>query len=240
MKILSKVHDYYDSAAAYGVSDQYWKRQNDTLHEKNIELEDIMQHTQCWGGRPMIIMFCGKAYPVISLRGRGGYSDNHFLITCQDDFAAYEEIYDAGLNPPYPGAWEDVKPTSNRFRSQESYAVRGFQGFLDDVAKLDCEKYHRQYNAPIIRVGYTYIDKHGNYQDNRGRWRHKVTIETNPSLKALGFQKVKDAFTAYQELDSYIFGVLGVDVNPTVQTSDKDRLVAHGFDNRTSFRNMKR
>ena len=35
MKILSKVHDYYDSAAVYGVSDQYWKRQNDTTYRKD-------------------------------------------------------------------------------------------------------------------------------------------------------------------------------------------------------------
>jgi hypothetical protein len=240
MKILSKVHDYYDSAAAYGVSDQYWKRQNDTFHEKDVELEDIMHYTQCWGGRPMIIMFCGKAYPVIFMRGRGGYDSRNFLIAKEDDFPVYRELYEAGLNPPYPGAWEDIDEGRRRFSSPESYARRGFQGFLDDVAKIDCEKYHRQYNAPIIRVGYTYIDKHGNYQDNRGRWRHKVTIETNPSLKALGFQKVKDAFTAYQELDSYIFGVLGVDVNPTVEISDVHRLEGHGFDKRTSFRNMKR
>ena len=84
------------------------------------------------------------------------------------------------------------------------------------------------------------MDRQSCYQDNAGRSRRMVTMQTNPWLKAIGFQKVKDAFTAYQELDSYIFGVLGVDANPIVQTSDKDRLVAHGFDNRVSFRNMKR
>lgn len=240
MKILSKVHDYYDSAAAYGVSDQYWKRQNDTLHEKDVQLEDILHFTGCWGGRPMIIMFCGKAYPVISLKGRGGYSDDHFLIASQEDFEVYKGMFEEHKDQYGHSRWEDVENGYRRFSSPESYSVRGFQGFLDDVTKIDCEKYHRQYNAPIIKVVYTYIDKQSNYQDNRGRWRHKVTIETNPSLKAIGFQKVKDAFTAYQELDSYIFGVLGVDANPIVQTSDKDRLVAHGFDNRVSFRNMKR
>lgn len=240
MKILSKVHDYYDSAAAYGVSDQYWKRQNDTLHEKDSALEDIMHHTQCWGGLPMILLFCGKAYPVIVMRGNGVYYHERFLIASQEDVDAYEALCEETMDKYGHSKWEPMVPRSSRYTSPESYRVRGFQGFLDDVAKLDCEKYHRQYNAPIIRVGYTYIDKHGNYQDSTGRWRHKVTIETNPSLKALGFQKVKDAFTAYQELDSYIFGVLGVDANPIVQTSDKDRLVAHGFDNRVSFRNMKR
>lgn len=240
MKILSKVHDYYDSAAAYGVSDQYWKRQNDITYRKDPDLEDILRRASCWGGTPTIIMFCGKAYAVISLQGPG-WPPEIFLVTKPEDFDTYRRIYEAGLKPPYPGKWPDIEPRPNRWRSRDSYAnVGGFPAFLADVAKIDCEKYHREYNAPIIKVVYTYIDKQSNYQDNRGRWRHKVTIETNPSLKAIGFQKVKDAFTAYQELDSYIFGVLGVDANPIVQTSDKDRLVAHGFDNRVSFRNMKR
>ncbi|EBX1873562.1 hypothetical protein DRD23_08615 [Salmonella enterica subsp. enterica serovar Enteritidis] len=239
MKILSKVHDYYDSAAAYGVSDQYWKRQNDITYRKDPDLEDILRRASCWGGTPTIIMFCGKAYAVISLQGPG-WPPEIFLVTKPEDFDAYRRIYEAGLKPPYPGKWPQLDPQPSRWRSRDSYADQGFQAFMDDVAKLDCEKYHREYNAPILHISSVSRDCQSSYQDNSGRHRRKVTVQTNPWLKAIGFQKVKDAFTAYQELDSYIFGVLGVDANPIVQTSDKDRLVAHGFDNRVSFRNMKR
>lgn len=240
MKILSKIHDYYDSAAAYGVSDQYWKRQNDITYRKDPALEDILHRANCWGGTPTIILFCGKAYGLISVQGPG-YPPEVFLIARPEDFDAYQKIYEAGLNPPYPGRWPDIEPRPNRWRSRDSYAnVGGFPAFLADVAKIDCEKYHREYNAPIIHLSFVSMDRQSSYQDNSGRHRRKVTVQTNPWLKAIGFQKVKDAFTAYQELDSYIFGVLGVDANPIVQTSDKDRLVAHGFDNRVSFRNMKR
>lgn len=239
MKILSKVHDYYDSAAAYGVSDQYWKRQNDITYRKDPDLEDILRRASCWGGTPTIIMFCGKAYAVISLQGPG-WPPEIFLVTKPEDFDAYRRIYEAGLNPPYPGKWPQLDPRPSRWRSRDSYADQGFQAFMDDVAKLDCEKYHREYNAPILHISSVSMDRQSCYQDNAGRSRRMVTMQTNPWLKAIGFQKVKDAFTAYQELDSYIFGVLGVDANPIVQTSDKDRLVAHGFDNRVSFRNMKR
>jgi hypothetical protein len=239
MKILSKVHDYYDSAAAYGVSDQYWKRQNDITYRKDPDLEDILRRASCWGGTPTIIMFCGKAYAVISLQGPG-WPPEIFLVTKPEDFDAYRRIYEAGLNPPYPGKWPQLDPQPSRWRSRDSYADQGFQAFMDDVAKLDCEKYHREYNAPILHISSVSMDRQSYYQDNAGRSRRMVTMQTNPWLKAIGFQKVKDAFTAYQELDSYIFGVLGVDANPIVQTSDKDRLVAHGFDNRVSFRNMKR
>lgn len=239
MKIISKVHDYYDSAAAYGVSDQYWKRQNDTVHREDPVLEDIIRRAGCWGGTATIVMFCGKAYPVIHLQGPG-WPPEIFLVTKEEDFDTYRKIYEAGLNPPYPCRWPELDAKPSRWRSDDSYAIRGFGAFIDDVSNLDVEKYHREFNAPILSITRPYIDAQSSYQDTRGRFRRKVSIETNPSLKAIGFQKVKDAFTAYQELDSYIFGVLGVDPNPTVAISDVHRLEGHGFDKRTSFRNMKR
>lgn len=239
MKILSKIHDYYDSAAAYGVSDVYWKRQNDITFRKDPALEDILHRAACWGGTVTIVMFCGKAHGVISLQGPG-WPPEIFLVTKPEDFDAYRRLYESGLNPPYPGRWPELDPKPSRWRSRDSYADRGFQAFLDDVAALDCEKYHREYNAPILHVSFVSMDRQSSYQDNTGRHRRMVTMQTNPWLKAIGFQKVKDAFTAYQEIDSYLSGVLGVDANPTVQISDTHRLEGHGFDKKTSFRNMKR
>ena len=238
MKILSKVHDYYDSAAAYGVSDQYWKRQNDITLRKDPDLEDILRRASCWGGAQTIILFCGKAYGVIHLQGPG-WPPESFLVTKPEDFDVYRKIYEAGSNPPYH-KWPELDAKPSRWRARDSYADLGFQAFLDDVAKIDCEKYHREYNAPILHISFVSLDSQSSYQDAAGRCRRKVTVQTNPLLKAIGFQKVKDAFTAYQEIDSYLSGVLGADVHPTVEISDVHRLEGHGFDKRTSFRNMKR
>lgn len=239
MKIISKFHDYYDSAAAYGVSDQYWKRQNDITFRKDPDLEDILRRAAYWGGTPTILMFCGRAYAVIHLQGPG-WPPEIFLVTKPEDFDTYRGIYTAGLNPPYPGKWPELDPRPSRWRSRDTYGDFDFQAFMDDVSKLECEKYHREYNAPILHFTFVSMDQQTSYRDSTGRYRRMVTVQTNPGLKLIGFQKVKDAFTAYQELDSYIFGVLGVDANPTVEVSDVHRLEGHGFDKRTSFRNMKR
>lgn len=239
MKIISKFHDYYDSAAAYGVSDQYWKRLNDVTLRKDPDLEDIMHRALGWGGTPTILMFCGKAHALIHLQGPG-WPPESFLVTKAEDFDIYRKIYEAHLNPPYPDRWPELDPKPSRWRSRESYTEQGFDAFIADVAKLDCEKYHREYNAPIIHITSVSLNRESSYQDNTGRARRMVTVQTNPGLKAIGFQKVKDAFTAYQEIDSYVFGVLGVDANPTVEISDTHRLEGHGFDKKTSFRNMKR
>jgi len=241
MKIISKHSDYYDSAAAYGVSDQYWKRQNEVSHHRNVELEEILKDASDWGGTPTIVMFCGRAYGVIQMK-RGNYPPEIFLVTKEEDFETYRRMYEADriARGTIYTAWPRLDPDGRYYCSDRSYSKRGFQAFLNDIAELNCERYHRDYNAPIISITRTYIDGQSNYEDARGRCRRKVTIETNPSLKALGFQKVKDAFSAYQEIDSYLSGVLGVSANPTVQISDVHRLEGHGFDKRTSFRNMKR
>ena len=239
MKILSKFHDYYDSAAAYGVSDQYWKRQSDTTCCKDPDLEDIFRRASCWGGRPMVIMFCGKAYPVIFLSGPG-WPPQIFLVTKQEDFGIYRECHAVGTHNLVGGRWPLLEPSSYGWQYEDSYSRTGFQGILDDCAKLDCEKYHREYNAPILHLSFLSMDRDSFYQDATGRSRRMVTVQTNPQLMAIGFQKVKDAFTAYQEIDSYLSGVLGVNANPVVEVADVHRLEGHGFDKRTSFRNMKR
>jgi hypothetical protein len=56
-----------------------------------------------------------------------------------------------------------------------------------------------------------------------------------PNLGALGFAKYKDAYIMYQETACYIGKIFG-SVEPPIQISDKDRIVAHGFDLKTSFR----
>ncbi len=239
MKILSKFHDYYDSAAAYGVSDQWWKRQNDQSYRKDPDLEDILRRANCWGGLPMIILFCGNAYAAIHLSGPG-YPPEIFLVTKPEDFDTYRGIYQAGGRTPMGSRWPELDAKPDRWRSHESYANTGFQAFMDDVSRLDCEKYHREYNSPILQVCFRRLDRDISYLDITGRHRRMVTVQTNPQLKDIGFQKVKDAFTAYQEIDSYLSGVLGATVNPTIDVADVHRLEGHGFDKRTSFRNMKR
>jgi hypothetical protein len=41
---------------------------------------------------------------------------------------------------------------------------------------------------------------------------------------------------AFQEIQMFISGVLGIDENPTVEVSDKDKIISRGFDYKWSFR----
>lgn len=53
----------------------------------------------------------------------------------------------------------------------------------------------------------------------------------NPRLADYHFQKVKDSFSAFQEVFQYISGVLGTNENPMVTISDKEKRDKKGFDN---------
>ena len=59
-----------------------------------------------------------------------------------------------------------------------------------------------------------------------------------PQLKQFNFQKIVDPYTAYQEIQMFNFGILSTTTDPE-PLNDTSRIVAAGFDLKTSFRNIK-
>lgn len=62
-------------------------------------------------------------------------------------------------------------------------------------------------------------------------------IMLNPCLRTLQFEKVKDPWTAFQEIMQFISGVLGQPARETVDITDRDMARQKGFDD-WSFRRM--
>ena len=86
----------------------------------------------------------------------------------------------------------------------------------------------RKYNTPAFVYDCDWSED--NYG---GNYRHNFTI--NPKLKDLQFYKVFDAFTAFQELQMFISGVLGTGEKELIEIEDKYKIGQHGFD-KWSFR----
>jgi len=61
----------------------------------------------------------------------------------------------------------------------------------------------------------------------------------NPSLKEIGFERLKDPFSAFQEISTYLANIL-IEQKPIVTIDDRHRIEQHGFDIKESFRNTKR
>ena len=58
-------------------------------------------------------------------------------------------------------------------------------------------------------------------------------------MQDFDFYKVKDSFSANQDLANYVGGVLPANVNPMIVLDDKHKILKAGFDLKSSFRKGK-
>jgi hypothetical protein len=100
-----------------------------------------------------------------------------------------------------------------------------------------------------IKLKQFFID--WNYENDAPFLEHKVPVWTtrlqrndnkillNPKLKDYGFERIKDSFTAFQEISVYLANIL-VEQKETARVADKFRIEQHGFDLKKSFRREKK
>ncbi len=69
--------------------------------------------------------------------------------------------------------------------------------------------------------------------------RNGLYVALNPSLKALEFYRVKDSYSAFQEIAQYLGGVLTKRESIENKLSDIDKIKQHGFDVKYGFRTKK-
>ena len=92
------------------------------------------------------------------------------------------------------------------------------------IFKSTFEKQYRKLNSILQRKVDIAIEK----------------FEVNPNLNNYKFFKAHDTFTAFQNLQSYISGVLGTKENDIIEVSNKSKIIKAGFDLKTSFRKEKK
>lgn len=232
MKIISKFHDYYDTASAHGVSDVYFQRAESHQTYKG-PLIDLMIRLRYWDSTqfftPCFVLFCGKVYPMIRIKPGNPYvfpAPEPFYLTCLEDWDRYEAKQRDERAADKWAIWNDwPRP---RYRNDSYYDVskQGWAEILEAAKAIDCTEELRALNAPVAMLESTY--------------RNAFQLTVNPRLATYGFQKVKSPFEAYQEIDSFLSGVLGSNRNPPIDITDIQRLENHGFDKVRSFRKMKR
>jgi hypothetical protein len=224
MLIASKFHDYYDSIRAYGVdrSVVYIRSESRTVLDETLtpyqENFFITRNRErfVYEVQKHIIGFCGNLYPVVEFRRviTDGPNKSKFFY----DIESLREFMD-----------------SLRIRIQRGYSYWGDNYQIKDEASLEkffsatkfqtLKQEFRRHNTPVFIVGRLDKDK-----------PHDDILVCNPILRHLQFQKVKDPFTAFQDIFSYISGVLGVGERPMVKVSDKTKAAKAGHDGKYSFR----
>jgi hypothetical protein len=255
MRIVSKFRDYYDSIMAHGqdLSTVYLRKEEEiTAPDLLAALKSPSRSEWRWAQdetkgaklpRPYVpdqmavdhedvrclsfgtgyVLFCGKAYRYVFVReeyknpcyrdGTGAWNKLHYFY----DYKELEEFLQS-----YGKLVKDIY--RRKFLTDELEYARKLEAFLSQQGTDEVEDLLVKHRIVTARQIYSH-DLH--------RWYW----ESNSPLKDCKFFKIKDPYTAFQELDMYISGVLGQQAKEVVNISDKDRIYQHGFD-KYSFRKL--
>jgi hypothetical protein len=211
MYILSKIHDYYDSAVGEGIDKTIIYQRNPVTIKETPEYgiktgwSGLRIYGSGMGRYPesdweewFTVGFCGKVYLGLMVHRQNSYS----FYYGEDCLIPFQNIKDTWRN----GNLKDTKEYIRQLHGKE---------FPDFFFK---------YETPIFYYGPT-----------DGEVKNVCTI--NDRLKDVQFYKVKDSYTAFQEIQSFISGVLGTNRDPVSVPTDKEKILSHGFDTKWSFRN---
>lgn len=251
MKIISPFKDYYDYMAyVYGIDDKhvYVRPKTLILPESVIPVDpgqNLYQIPMAYSHRnshvhtgimlweannkflelydPMIISFCGYPIPVVFDIKRQKY-----LVTTEK---VWEEIY------------ENIYETKESLERGKRLVKLFSEGKFGKTDALPQFEVRSNSLVHLSRVLGQPVFIAPSFLNNPKGFRSSSTIVTFhsleiPMLSKYGFASVISPDQAYQELDYFIGNLMNEspDLAPPVKVSDKDKIVQHGFDLKTSFR----
>lgn len=222
MKLISKFRDYYD-----GVTHQYrdehilYIREQKEIEFARADFEKLPYVSEAHHYSNYLVSetraeflisfrimgFCGKLYPFVAVKER--FTDNRYFFysfhSFNDFVTSAKLTLDHGIK-----RWRWSKGYDTTYLSEY---VKFFNN-RDHYTNLEA-KFH-ELNAPC------FLYREGANQNRK--------IITNPMLKKFGFAKLKDPYSAHQELYQFVGGYLNQPERPMVEISDKDKIHKHGFD----------
>jgi hypothetical protein len=237
MYIISKYRDYYDGAVGMGIDktivyDRHFKSMPIPTHikEKLREKEywyswfTHQHHSQIPKGKYntylIVIGFCGKLYPAIK-------TQKHIYRNY-----SYDSVYDIMYDVDEIKAFMDKHQRKTKYFRDSKTDAQYFEEYLDKIKGVDVLEIHREFNSPIFAWGYPPVEipSHGFERD------YGEDFYINPILKDYSFAKIFDPYTAFQEIQMFISGVMpvGDNVEPLPST-EKQKVAQHGMD-KWSFR----
>lgn len=212
MRLHSDFHDYYDYAIGYGVDEKvHYNR-----FKKPVDINLRSELDRPLHRRSGILGFCGKLFPFVQLSRFDKKRDFHW----EDEYDGkiVEEYYAFSLDEyrQKEVAWDEYSDDIGH-----SDDIRLKQFFLD--WRRDNDKLFVELKCPVWIMRF--------YEESPNGL-------LNPPLKDLDFERIKDSFTAFQEISMYLANIL-VEQKQIVSVDDKDRIEGHGFDAKQSFRHRK-
>lgn len=160
-------------------------------------------------------LFCGRLYSgavVVTVRSSTGHRPEHTFFWDWASLAVWADSSGISVNPS-----GRIRPKGPKAR--DHFVRRDLP--TDAMARVVAKRISIATRLPEVLT-----------RDRRDVW-----MVDGDGLGAMQFWKVLDAYSAFQELDMWLGGVLPRSASPAIEIAD-DRIRIHkaGFDARTSFR----
>jgi len=242
MLVISKYKDYYDGAVGMGIDKTIVYERKTRQEHIPKELDNLFDRygnysfykkyignvqRDKYNTRLIHLGFCGKIYVglVISKEVSDGYNEIKMVHKILWDRNKIRTIL----------IKEIKKIKYSWFRNQKS-ELELFNNYLVKIDAYDSTKWFRKFNTPIFVVGVPPIEDIDNWKEKFNVNDDDGKLYVNPILKDYQFAKVFDPYTAFQEIQMYVSGVLGVNKDGTeFPATEKEKVAQHGM-NKWSFR----
>ena len=224
MKIISPFKDYYDYLATqYGIDNSlvYVRKdfESDVVRDQKLNLKEMFafnRHELSDRYRYRYLVVLGKFYLVVRKCPQPNEIDTFKW-----------EIFDAERH-------DILKEANERYAKYRFYYGRVSVETLTNYFHQGFVELSKIIQQPIFFIDtFTYSGKKGCYE---------IKIEREmPNLANLGMPHFYSAEQLYQDLEYFLMNTMkdNPDIIPPVNVSDKDMIVAKGFDIKTSFRKGK-
>ncbi len=231
MRIISKFHDYYDSVLKFGADNRVvYVREAAEVDLRNGLPEDLSfmepslhardlrtQHDASLLLQPFIIAFCGRVYPGVRLisPGKPGKAP------------AFDESY-------YDAASYTARLTELGLKINPGRRSRWSLSCASPLKLCDIKDFYKTPAAPAFDA---LVSRRTPVLVGVATLRSPVSLELHQdcALKPFRFYQVFNAYSAFQELDMFLGGVLAQNEDPMPVLDDRAKVQRKGFD-QYSFR----
>jgi hypothetical protein len=253
MRIISKFKDYYDSIQAYGSDDITYVRHTEI---QLARWRDCPQGHFSTHGAPRLsgsknltigftyyLIFCGRIYIIYKIANRYYTSVPQFFKAVDERTSVPCINTKAGKKPICSATYKDhqafvaqqrakdkaqSKTQSNR--SIYRFSERGWNTWINtNQNKLSVpNSFHLYWKAPVVSYQ---PSPHDTYLAGRS----EPVFVTNPCLKEVGFARLVDPYTAFQEINMFLGNNMVDQFNPSIGRTDNEIRDSKGM-NEWSFR----
>jgi hypothetical protein len=167
-----------------------------------------------------LLGFCGRIYPFIEVKK---FNQRYDLYEYSGNDLKIIECYFAYSFEEYEHKQSEWRAYTDAFEHEDHSRKIKFNQFFVDWS-YEADNIFLEYKVPIWTIKF-------NGSENNGL--------INPKLKDYGFDRIKNSFTAFQEISMYLSNIL-VEQKEIAAVEDKFRIEQHGFDLKKSFRKEKK